>query len=162
MTPPKEPCCFLKTYGKDHDRHCPAQRHDTLSTERGTVSTHVAREMTAEVRASHMAIDIVGSNIPGSMYEYFLMHLKQAMDEAVLDAFDRKWKNEHKRCLEIEYSKGFSAARAQAAKIAEDDSIEFGNRTLGPANPFNDGMLKEALSLRDRIMAMKPEAEGEV
>lgn len=39
------------------------------------------------------------------------------LDEAVLGAFDSKWKNEHKRCLEIEYAKGFAAAKKKAAGI---------------------------------------------
>lgn len=37
--------------------------------------------------------------------------------EAVLEAFDNKWRNEHKRCLEIEhdkaYAEGFRAGREE-------------------------------------------------
>ncbi len=43
-----------------------------------------------------------------------------AIEEAVLEAFDNKFKNEHKRCLEIEYGKGFSAAREMAKGIFEN------------------------------------------
>lgn len=43
--------------------------------------------------------------------------------EAVLEAFDNKFKNEHKRCLEIVYAKGFADAREKAAKVACDSKI---------------------------------------
>lgn len=90
----------------------------------GTDCMHDSPKLTNQERAEKMAAHIIGAvgkatSASPADREWLENNLASQFDEAVLDAFDSKWKNEHKRCLEIEYGQGFASAREKAAGIAE-------------------------------------------
>ncbi len=83
-----------------------------------------------------------------------LKYIAAQIEEAVLDAFDNKWKKEHKRCLEIEALKSWNAAKEKAKGIAETE----GN--CGATFP-NEDDCDCGTEIADCIGKMEPDSTSE-
>lgn len=118
-------------------------------TERGTAMTALER---ADVAMADF-FDVNTMAYHGDIRESIAVQIKQAMEQAkreaiqeTVDAMDSKKFNDHilVNSFKAGFNEGFSAAREQAAKIADDCKQTIVGREI-----------------HARIEAMKPEAEGE-